>query len=153
MTVRFECVTQVAAPPAVIYELSLDVGAHLRSMARSGERAVGGVTDGVLRLGDEVTWRARHLGLPWTMTSRVVETDPPHRFVDQQVRGPFRRFRHEHLFAPDGPGRTRMVDRVELQAPFGPLGRVAEVVLVGRYLRRLIEERNRLLAAEAATRT
>ena len=149
MTVRFECVTAVAAPPTQVYRASLDVGLHVRSMARSGERAVGGVTSGVLGLGDEVTWRARHFGLPWTMTSRVVETDPPHRFVDQQVRGPFRRFRHEHVFETDGAG-TRMVDRVELQAPFGPLGRVAELLVVGRYLKRLIEQRNQVLAAEAA---
>jgi ligand-binding SRPBCC domain-containing protein len=151
MTVRFECVTEVGARPHRVYELSLDVGLHLRSMARSGERAVGGVTEGLLGLGDEVTWRAWHFGLPWTMTSRVTEVDPPHRFVDQQVRGPFRRFRHEHLFQPLGVGGTWMVDRVELTAPLGPLGRLAEVLVVGRYLQRLIEQRNQVLAAEAAT--
>lgn len=68
---------------------------------------MGGVTAGRIGLGEEVTWRAVHFGLPFTMTSRVTELERPLRFVDEQVRGPFRSFRHEHRFeatggAPDG---------------------------------------------------
>src|SRR4051794_38388546 len=102
----------VAATPAACFGLSLSVDAHTSSMSRSGERAVAGVTSGALRLGDTVTWRARHFGLPFTMTSRISEYDAPHRFVDEQVSGSFRRWWHEHRFEAAADG-TVMTDVVE----------------------------------------
>lgn len=73
-------------------------------MARSGERAVGGRTSGELALGESVTWRAVHFGIPFRMTVAITEHEAPDRFVDEQVRGPFGRWRHEHLFAADARG-------------------------------------------------
>jgi ligand-binding SRPBCC domain-containing protein len=149
VTAEFTQVTILPVSPPRAFELSLSVEAHLRSMARSRERAVGAVTSGTLTLGDEVTWRAWHFGVPWQMTSRVTECEPPHRFVDEQVRGPFRAFRHEHLFTAAGDG-TLMTDQVAFTAPFGVLGRLAERVVLRRYLAQLIGARNRYLAAAAA---
>ncbi len=154
VTVEFESVTEIGAPVATVFDLSLDIDAHLESMAASGERAIRGVTTGTIGLGEEVTWRATHFGVPFTMTSRVTELDRPHRFVDEQVRGPFRRFRHVHQFRETGAG-TEMVDRLRFDAPLGPIGDVVERLILARYLHRLIVERGRFLksAAEAnATR-
>ncbi|WP_425393432.1 SRPBCC family protein [Brevibacterium album] len=111
-------------------------------MTRSGERAVAGVTSGQITCGESVTWRARHFGVMWTMTSRIEVLEAPHRFVDAQVAGPFRSFRHEHIFEPEGGG-TRMLDRVALSAPLG--GRLVERAVLMPYLRRLIRMRNRHL--------
>lgn len=147
MTVSFRIVTELDAPPARAFALSLDIGAHERSMAASGERAVSGTTSGTIALGESVTWRARHFGIVWRMTSQITALEAPHRFVDEQVRGPFARFRHEHRFEPSGDG-TRMVDAITFRAPLGPLGLVAERVALARYLPRLIRTRNRALAAE-----
>jgi ligand-binding SRPBCC domain-containing protein len=147
MTVTFRIETELAAPPERAFALSLDIGAHERSMAATDERAVAGTTTGTIGLGESVTWRARHLGVVWRMTSRITALEAPHRFVDEQVRGPFNRFRHEHRFEPSARG-TRMVDTIEFRAPLGPLGRIAEVLVLRRHLLRLIEERNRSLAAE-----
>lgn len=58
----------------------------------SGERIVGGVASGAMKLGDSVTRQARHFGIPFTMTSRITELTAPTRFVDEQVSGPFRRW-------------------------------------------------------------
>ncbi|WP_242088588.1 SRPBCC family protein [Curtobacterium sp. DN_7.5] len=149
MTVRFRLDTHLACAPERAFALSLDIGAHERSLASTGERAVGGVTAGTIGLGESVTFRARHLGVVWRLTSRIVVLEAPHRFVDEQVRGPFARFRHEHRFERAGTG-TRMLDDVVVTAPFGPLGRLAEVVVLGRYLQRLLTARNTALAAEAA---
>ena len=82
------------------------------------------------------------------MTSVITEWERPRRFVDEQNAGPFKSFRHEHLFTPVQNG-TRMIDRVEFVAPFGPIGRVAERVVLGRYLRHLIGVRNTFLIAAA----
>ncbi|MFS2029855.1 SRPBCC family protein, partial [Curtobacterium sp. CT11-45] len=149
MTVAFRVVTDLAAPPERAFALSLDIGAHERSMAATDERAVAGTTAGTIGLGESVTWRARHFGIVWRMTSRITALEAPHRFVDEQVRGPFARFRHEHRFEPSAGG-TRMVDEIEFRAPFGVLGVVAERLALARYLPRLIRERNASLAAELA---
>ncbi len=149
VSVSFRIVTPVAAPPDRVFALSLDIGAHERSMAASGERAVAGTTTGVIGLGETVTWRARHFGVVWRMTSRVTTLEAPHRFVDEQVRGPFARFRHEHRFEPTATG-TRMVDEIAFRAPLGPLGWVAERIALARYLPRLIADRNASLVAELA---
>jgi ligand-binding SRPBCC domain-containing protein len=145
VTVEFVVTTELTAPIEVAFDLSLDIDLHLASMSPSGERAIAGVTTGRIGLGEEVTWRARHFHIPFTMTSRITELDRPNRFVDEQVGGPFRSFRHEHQFAEIGGG-CRMTDRVRFVAPFGPIGRIVERALLGRYLRRLIETRNAYLA-------
>src|SRR4051794_8572817 len=115
-------------------------------MGDSGERAVGGVTSGVMRLGDSVTWRAKHFGIPFTMTSRISEYAAPHRFVDEQVSGPFRRWWHEHRFDPDGDG-TEMTDIVEFDSPAGILGRIVNHLVLTRYMTMLLRQRNRWLTA------
>lgn len=119
-------------------------------MANHKEHAVGGVTTGRIEFGEEVTWHARHFGIRWAMTSRIVALERPARFVDEQTRGPFARFRHEHLFARE-EGGTRMIDVVSFDAPFGPVGIIAEMVLAP-YVRKLIDQRN-LYLKEAAERT
>src|SRR5215471_233389 len=98
MTVEFEVITRIAAPRGVVFDLSLDVDAHSAPPAGSNERAVGGGTTGESGLGEDVTWRAIRFGISFTMTRRVTDLDRSSRFVDRQVRGPFRRFDHEHVF-------------------------------------------------------
>lgn len=142
-TIRIE--TLVHASPEECFDLSLSVDAHTSSMSRSGERIVGGVSSGVMALGDSVTWQARHFGVPFRMTSRVTAYERPARFVDEQVNGPFGRWWHEHTFAETGPGRTLMVDVVEFSSPLGVLGRAADALVLRRYMTRLLTERNTYL--------
>lgn len=142
MTVRFERTTVLPTAPERAFDISLDVDFHLRSFEETDEQIVGGVRSGGMRLGDDVTWRARHFGIWWTMTSVITEYDRPHRFVDEQKSGPFRRFRHEHVFTEGAPGTASMLDVVEFDAPFGPLGRLAERLVLGAYLPKLIDQRN-----------
>lgn len=136
--------TRIPALPEPCFELSLSVDAHTASMSDSGEQAVNGVTAGVMQLDDSVTWRAKHFGISFTMTSQITEYDAPHRFVDQQVSGPFRRWWHEHRFELDGEG-TVMTDRVEFESPVGPLGRMVNGLVLTNYMTRLLRDRNRWL--------
>jgi ligand-binding SRPBCC domain-containing protein len=139
---RLELVTTVAAPAQLVFDLSCDIGTHVGSMAASGERAVAGVTSGLISLGEQVTWQARHFGIRWRMTSVISAHQRPHRFVDEMVRGPFARWYHEHRFITEPGGRTRMVDLVDYAAPAGPLGRLVDALILRRYLRRLLQRRN-----------
>ena len=144
-----ELVTHIAAQPAELFDLSLDVGAHTASMSGSGERIVGGVRTGRMKLGDTVTWSARHFGIPWRMTSRISAYERPVRFVDEQVRGPFRSWHHEHSFTWDPATETTVMrDVISFAAPFGIIGRVVERLVLRGYMERLIASRNKHLSAQ-----
>jgi ligand-binding SRPBCC domain-containing protein len=149
---RISIETRIAAPVAACFDLSLSVDAHANSMAASGERAVAGVMSGVMTLGDSVTWRARHFGIPFRMTSAITEYKRSERFVDEQQRGPFSYWWHEHTFHPLESGATTMIDVIRFRSPFGPLGGAVDRVLLGRYMERLIRQRNAWLVQALARR-
>jgi len=117
-------------------------------MSKSAEQAVDGTTEGHIELGEQVTWRARHFGFTFHMTSRITEMERPRRFVDEQVAGPFRYWRHVHSFEAEADG-TRMLDRIDYEAPFGLLGRAADRLLLNRYLTDLIARRNDFIKQSA----
>jgi ligand-binding SRPBCC domain-containing protein len=139
---EFRLETTVGAPVDACFELSLSVDAHTPSMGPSGERAIAGVTSGVMQLGDTVTWRARHFGVPFRLTSRITEYERPVRFVDEQQRGPFAFWWHEHTFRDLGSATTLMVDVIRFRSPLGPLGRAVDRGVLGRYMPHLIRQRN-----------
>lgn len=139
-SVRLE--TVIAAPASDCFNLSLSVDAHAASMSASREQAISGVTSGVMTLGDTVTWRARHFGVLFEMTSVITEYQPPGRFVDEQRHGPFRRWWHEHTFAALASGQTEMIDVVEFQSPLGPLGWLADRLVLHHYMAHLLRQRN-----------
>jgi ligand-binding SRPBCC domain-containing protein len=151
VTASFELCTDIDAPIETVFDLARDLDLHARSMAHTRERAVGGRTSGRIELGETVTWRARHLGIWWSLTSRVTVVEPPTRFEDIQERGPFASFRHVHRFESLPGGGTRMHDRWEHRSPFGPLGRLADRVVLAHHMRRLLETRNAALKREAET--
>jgi ligand-binding SRPBCC domain-containing protein len=95
-----------------------------------------------------VTWEATHFGVRQRLTSRITAFDPPHRFVDEMVRGAFARFRHEHQFVAV-EGGTEIVDTFDYTSPLGPLGRLADRLFLVRYMTRLLRERNAYLARAA----
>ena len=139
-----ELVTPIRAPIERCFDLSRSVEVHLASTGETGERAVAGVVRGLLGPGDEVTWRARHFGVWQLLTSRITEFERPHRFRDSMVRGAFARFDHDHFFEADAGG-TIMRDRFDFTSPLGPLGRLADALVLTRYMRRFLVERNRVL--------
>jgi len=97
-----------------------------------------------------VTWQARHLGLRWTLTSRIADFDRPNRFVDEQVSGPFASIRHEHR-SVSAQGGTLMIDDWRHTAPFGLIGCVADVLVLRRVMTGLLRKRNAALARGAET--
>jgi ligand-binding SRPBCC domain-containing protein len=142
--------TRIAAPPQRCFDLARDVDLHQQSAAATHERAVAGVTSGKMGLGDTVTWQATHFGLRLRLSSRITEFDPPHRFVDEMTRGPFQRLRHIHEFQPMAAG-TLMIDVFDYSSPLGILGRLADAVVVRRYLESFLRQRNAVLKRVAET--
>lgn len=84
-------------------------------------------------------------GVPLRWRTRISLWEPDARFVDEQERGPYARWRHLHEFqAVDGS--TRMRDVVDYQLPLGPLGSVAHALFVRRVLEAIFDYRREAIA-------
>jgi len=145
-TIRIE--TFIAAPPESCFDAARDLDLHRRSMAHTGERAVAGRTSGLIELGEEVTWRARHFFVTQHFTSKITAFDRPRHFQDAMQRGAFRSFVHDHTFEARNGG-TLMTDVLVFSAPLGILGRIAETLVLRRYLTRLLEARAKIIKEAA----
>lgn len=143
--------TFVRATPAVCFDLARSIDLHAQAPGPLRHRAVGGVTRGLIGLGEEVSWEASLLGVKLYMTSKIVAFDRPREFTDEMQRGPFARWRHAHRFEPSGEG-TLMHDAAEFASPLGPLGRVADALAVKSFMRRLLVAQNRFIADAAEGR-
>jgi hypothetical protein len=86
------------------------------------------------------TRRVRCTRITQRLTLRIVAFDRPRSFRDSMVSGAFAYFDHDHLFEPDGP-RTRMIDIFDFASPLGPLGRLADWLVLTGYRRRRVQER------------
>jgi ligand-binding SRPBCC domain-containing protein len=102
----------------------------------------------LIEMGEEVTWRARHLGIVQHFTSRITAFDRPAHFQGSMQRGAFKSFVHDHRFFSEGSA-TRMVDVLTFAAPLGVLGRMAEILVLRAYLRRLLKERAAVIKTAA----
>jgi ligand-binding SRPBCC domain-containing protein len=93
----------------------------------------------IMRQGTLIDYRLSLRGIPIRWRSEISVWEPPHRFVDKQLKGPYRWWIHEHRFEEDGGG-TLVTDRVE----YGVLGgAIVNMLLVEPDLRRIWEHRDR----------
>jgi ligand-binding SRPBCC domain-containing protein len=106
----------------------------------------------MMKLGDTVTWEAIHFGVKQQLTSKITAYERPHRFTDEMVRGVFHAMKHTHEFL-SREGGTLVIDTFLFRAPAGPLGWLAEVLVLTRYMKRLLLVRNRCLKQVAETET
>lgn len=73
-----------------------------------------------MRVGALIDYRIWMRVLPMKWRSRITAWEPPHRFVDEQLRGPYRRWIHEHTFEQVGD-QVAVRDHVQYAVPGGPL--------------------------------
>jgi uncharacterized protein YbjT (DUF2867 family)/ligand-binding SRPBCC domain-containing protein len=109
-------------------------------------------TDLAMRKGLEIDHRITPLlGIPMLWRSRIEAYDPPFSFVDQQVKGPYRRWEHHHAFTPTADGGTRIDDEVTYSLPLGPLGDIAHALVVRDQLLEIFRHRARTIESIFAT--
>jgi len=92
-----------------------------------------------------VEYRLRLCGVPFGWTTRITRWEPPLRFVDEQLRGPYALWEHTHTFEPTAAG-TLIRDRVRYRLPLSPFGEAAFPV-VHRQLKRIFAYRQRAVCA------
>ena len=109
-------------------------------------------TDREVRRGTRIAYRLRLHGIPVRWESRIADYVENEMFADEQVVGPYRSWRHRHLFRPV-PGGVAVEDVVEYRMPLGPLGRIAHAAFVRRELDRIFDHRARAIGARFPVRT
>ena len=145
---RFELSTFIDAAPQMVFDLSRSIDLHIISTRHTRERAIAGVTKGLIGSGEYVTWEAFHLFKKRFFTSVITVFDPPHLFTDEMTRGDLRSFSHRHTFTQQGTG-TLMNDTVMLEAPYGILGKMVMFVFLKNYFKKLLKERNNIIKTYA----
>jgi ligand-binding SRPBCC domain-containing protein len=133
--------TLIKAPAEICFDLMRDIRLHTETTAQTNEKAVAGVTDGMIGLAQTVTFEGRHFGIRQRLTVKVVEFDRPRLFTDEMIDGTFKSFKHIHRFF-EKDNATVMQDTLIWESPFGMLGRMADKLFIEKHLKRLVTTRN-----------
>jgi len=98
-----------------------------------------------MKEGRLIDYTLRVMGVSLHWRTLITTYDPPHRFVDEQINGPYRFWHHTHTFRAVDEG-TIIGDDVRYALPFGPLGRLIHSVYVRRDLERIFDYRAEVIA-------
>src|SRR5258708_26008510 len=113
-TIRLE--TYINAPIERCFDLSLSVDLHRHSVAHTHERPIAGVTTGMMKLGDTVTWEAVHFGIKQRLVSKITAYERPYPFTDEMIRVAFQETTYIHEFGSQPPA-TLIIDLFSFRAP------------------------------------
>jgi len=136
--------TEINAPIERCFDLSRSIDLHLISTGKTNEKAIAGVTKGLMGHKQNVTWRAKHLGLYQNMAVEIAEYRSPAYFKTRMLKGAFASMEHEHLFEEEN-GKTIMGDIFVFHAPLGFLGKIAEGLFLKKYMRGFLTKRNKVI--------
>lgn len=140
--------TKINAPIQIVFDTARDIDLHQKSTATSNEKAIAGVTTGVINEGETVTWRGKHFGFYLTHKTRIIKMDLYDYFLDEMEEGNFKSFRHKHYFKEIN-GVTIMNDWLQYETPFGIFGKLFDVLLLKKHLTKFLLERNKILTETA----
>lgn len=136
--------TFIAAPTHVVFDLSRHIGLHTESMSNHKEEAVAGTRFGLIEKDETVTWKARHLFKNRLLRIRITEMKKHEMFTDEQSEGDFKTMKHEHYFKPCDNG-TLLIDLFHFESPYGTLGKWCNTLFLTRYMKKLLEQRNKTI--------
>lgn len=132
---------QINAPVEIVFNLARSIDLHLISTEGTHEKAVAGVVTGLIQKEETVTWEARHLFKKRSFQTLVSAMEPFHYFRDEMIKGDFKSFYHEHFFHPNEKG-TLMTDQINMVAPYGLIGTIANSLFLKNYIKKFLVKRN-----------
>lgn len=136
--------TKINAPIQSVFDVSRNIDAHQLSTFQSNEKAIAGITSGLINLNETVTWKGKHFGIYLKHKSKITEMEIPNYFVDEMEKGHFKSFRHEHSFVTQN-GVTVMIDNLQYETPYGIFGRIFDKFILKNYLTGFLLKRNEIL--------
>ena len=139
-----EILTEIKSTAEICFDLSASIDLHQLSTSRTNEKAIAGVTKGVIKLNETVTWEATHFGVRQKLKSVISLYNRPFHFRDEQVNGAFKHFKHDHFFETKN-GLVMMTDRFEYASPFGIFGKLFNKIVLTNYLRKFLTKRNQMI--------
>jgi ligand-binding SRPBCC domain-containing protein len=147
---KIELTTEIQSTIEICFDLSRSIDLHKISTQQTNEQAIDGTTSGLIELNEFVTWQARHFGIRQKLTSKITAFEKPIYFKDEQQKGVFKYFYHEHKFEQVGD-KVIMNDIFEFQSPFGIFGKIFNELILTKYLRKLLIDRNNVIKDFAET--
>jgi len=141
---KIHLTTFINAPVERVFDLSRSINLHKISTASTKEEAIAGITTGLIKENETVTWQAKHLFKLRRFTSKITGMKTPEYFTDEMIQGDFKSYKHEHHFKPIENG-TLMIDLVEFESPYGAAGSLFNKIFLTRYLQKLLEHRNAVI--------
>lgn len=136
--------TFIAAPVATVFDLSRHIGLHKESMSAYQEEAVAGTRFGLIENEETVTWQAKHLFKKRLLRVKITGMIKPEQFTSEQLEGDFKMMKHEHHFKPCDNG-TIMIDLFHFESPYGIIGQWFNSLYLTNYMKRMLEQRNKLI--------
>ena len=142
--------TIIKADIKICFDLSRSIDLHQISTAKTKERAIDGVTAGLVNTGDFVTWEAIHFGIKQQLSSKISQVEPYIHFRDEQLKGAFKYFIHDHYFKEEN-GVVTMIDNFEFSSPYGIIGKIFDMLVLTNYMKSFLIERNQVIKEFAET--
>jgi len=136
--------TIINADIKICFDLSRSIDLHQISTAKTNEKAIAGITSGLVNVNDYVTWEAVHFGIKQQLTSKISKVEPNIHFRDEQLKGAFRYFVHDHYFK-EQDGKVIMTDNFEFSSPYGLLGKLFDKLILKNYMKSFLIERNQVI--------
>jgi ligand-binding SRPBCC domain-containing protein len=136
--------TKINAPKQIVFDLARNIDIHQISTSQTNEKAIAGITSGLINLNETVTWKGKHFGFILTHKSRITKMDLYDYFVDEMEEGKFKLFKHEHFFTEEN-GITNMKDVIQYETPYRILGKLFDKFILKKYLTEFITKRNSIL--------
>ncbi len=136
--------TLIHAPIETVFNLSRSIDLRQTSMSHTSEKAIAGITTGLINEGETVTWNAKHFFKIRMLKVKITSMQPYTSFEDEMLEGDFKMMKHQHIFKPAENG-TLMTDAFSFEAPYGIIGKIISYVFLTAYIKALLMQRNHVI--------
>ena len=136
--------TNYFAPIETVFDTNRDIDIHQQTASKTKEVAIAGRTTGLINKNETVTWKGKHFGIFITHQSIISEMNIPTYFVDEQLKGHFKSFKHQHFFEQK-ENYVAVTDLLEYETPFGIFGKLFDKLFLKKHLTNFIIHRNAIL--------
>ncbi|MBL7546007.1 MAG: SRPBCC family protein [Bdellovibrionaceae bacterium] len=105
-----------------------------------------------MKKGTLIDYRLKIRGVPSKWKTLISEWSPPTSFTDTQLKGPYKKWVHNHKFTKINDRSTQMVDTVVYEVPFGILGNLVNYLIVRHEVAKIFKHRNKTILKHFETK-